>query len=97
MQAQALNRRPTIKDQLQEKYAKSWNDKKPSQRKKLLQEAGYPASNHYSYRAWEFIPSQMRIDVMAVIDHQVRQVLANKTLTKTTEKAEPWYQQGQYE
>lgn len=51
-------------------YAQTWNELKPSQRKKLMQDAGYQAHHHYSHRAWSFIPFAIREDVIAVIKRQ---------------------------
>lgn len=93
MQAQTIDHRSTMKEQLQPKYANIWNGKTPSERKKLLQDAGYPASNHYSYRAWEFITSQMRIDVIAVIDHQERKQAAQAAQTQPTRSY--WWQDNE--
>lgn len=51
-------------------YAEQWNALKPAQRKKLMQDAGYQAHHHWSYRAWSFIPFSIREDVIAVFKKQ---------------------------
>lgn len=51
-------------------YAQAWNDRTPSQRKKLMQDAGYQAYHHWSHRAWQFIPFPIREDVIAVLKRQ---------------------------
>jgi hypothetical protein len=86
MSASAQHQSPNYQQQMQPKYADAWNNKKPSQRKKLLADAGYPAGNASAYRAWPYIPEQQRIDVMAVLDHQQRQ-----QQTQTTIQAKPAY------
>ena len=51
-------------------YAEQWNGQKPTQRKKLMQEAGYQTNHHWSHRAWSFIPFSVREDVIAVMKKQ---------------------------
>lgn len=53
-------------------FAAEWNDRKPHERKKLMQAAGYQAHHHWSYRAWSFIPFAIREDVIAVLKKQKR-------------------------
>lgn len=53
-------------------YAQAWNERKPCQRKKLMQDAGYEAHHHWSYRAWQYIPFTIREDVIAVLKKQKR-------------------------
>lgn len=53
--------------QFKPEYVKHWNDAKPSERTKLLKDAGFGATNHYSYRTWAFIPPHVREDVIAVL------------------------------
>lgn len=39
-----------------------WNSLKTSERKRLLKEAGYQPNN-YAYRAWDFVPHHIKIDI----------------------------------
>ncbi len=54
------------------KFSAEWNDSTPTQRKKLMQAAGYQSNQHWIYRAWSFIPFSIREDVIAVIKKQKR-------------------------
>jgi len=40
-----------------------WNTAKPADRLKLLRESGYAQGKAYAYRAWQYIPSWVRVDV----------------------------------
>lgn len=77
--------------QFNPEYVKRWNEAKPSERKKLLSDAGYQAVNAHAHRAWAFIPPHVREDVITVIKHMNKK--ARETQEKTTEQRpkQYWY------
>lgn len=76
--------------QFMPEYVDHWNKAKPSERRKLLSDAGYPTGNSYTHRAWAFVPEKIREDVIAVIKRQ-RAAIAAKPTPSPKPAKEFWY------
>jgi len=84
---------PYIRDeQWDAEYRDHWNNNKPRQRAKLLQEAGYSTSN-YMYRTWGFLTKAIRTDIVTIIKRQKEKDQAATPVEKPAGNKKFWWRE----
>ena len=80
-------------DSMDKRFVDHWNQATKSARSALLKDAG--RNTHYKQRAWEFVPRDIRIDVVTIIKRKDK--ASTHPLPKTTAQKFWWNEKPEAE